>query len=58
MSTSTQLDNIRLMSIRGNVAINYDRGLFTVDNMAQGFSLYTLEDMQFLCEYLTGRPTK
>ena len=46
------------MNIRGNVAINYDRGLFAVDNMAQGFSLYTLEDMQFLHEYPTGRPMK
>ena len=58
MSTSTQLDSIRLMNIRGNVAINYDRGLFAVDNMAQGFSLYTLEDMRFLHKYPTGRPTK
>ena len=26
--------------------------------MAQGPSLYMLEDMQFLCEYPTGKPTK
>ena len=46
------------MNIRANVAINHDRGLFTVDNVTQGFSLYSLEDMQFLHEYPTGRPTK
>ena len=40
------------------MAINYDQGLFAIDNVAQGFSLYTLEDMQFLREYLTGKPTK
>ena len=40
------------------MAINYDRGLFAVDNVAQGFSLYTLEDTWFLHEYPTGRPTK
>ena len=40
------------------MAINYDQGLFAIDNMAQGFSLYTLEDMQFLHEYLTDKLTK
>ena len=40
------------------MAINYDQGLFAIDNVAQGFSLYTLEDMQFLREYPTGKPTK
>ena len=40
------------------MAINYDQGLFAIDNVAQGFSLYMLEDMQFLHEYLTGKLTK
>ena len=40
------------------MAINYDRGLFAVDNVAQGFSLYTLEDTRFLHKYPTGRLTK
>ena len=40
------------------MAISYDQGLFAIDNVAQGFLLYTLEDMQFLREYPTGKPTK
>ena len=40
------------------MAINYDCGNFTMDNVTEGFSLYLLEDMKFLCEYPTGKPTK
>ena len=46
------------MHIRVNVAINYDRGNFAMDNVTEGFSLYLLEDMKFLHEYPTGKPTK
>ena len=40
------------------MAINYDRGNFAVDNVTEGFSLYSLEDMKFLREYPTGKPMK
>ena len=40
------------------MAINYDRGNFAVDNVTLGFSLYSLEDMKFLREYPTGKPTR
>ena len=40
------------------MAINYDRGNFIVNNVTEGFSLYLLEDMRFLREYPTGKPTK
>ena len=40
------------------MAINYDHGNFAMDNVTEGFSLYSLEDMKFLCEYPTGKPTK
>ena len=46
------------MHIRVNVAINYDRGNFTMDNVTERFSLYSLEDMKFLRKYPTGKPTK
>ena len=40
------------------MAINYDCGNFAMDNVTKGFSLYSLEDMKFLHEYPTGKPTK
>ena len=40
------------------MAINYDHGKFAVDNVTEGFSLYSLEDMKFLRKYPTGKPTK
>ena len=46
------------MHIRANVAINYDHGNFAMDNVTEWFSLYSLEDMKFLCKYPTGKPMK
>ena len=40
------------------MAINYDCGNFTMDNVTKGFSLYSLEDMKFLRKYPTGKPMK
>lgn len=40
------------------MAINHDRGYFSVDNVNNGFSLYLLEDAKFVREYPTGPPTK
>lgn len=46
------------MHIRANVAINHDRGLFAVDNVTQGFSLYSLKDMKFQRECTVGEPKR
>ena len=40
------------------MAINYDCGNFAMDNVTKGYPLYSLEDMKFLHEYPTGKPTK
>jgi hypothetical protein len=49
---------MRLTSLRANVTIDHDHDYFAVDNVNQGFSLYSLEDMRFLHEYPTGQPTR
>lgn len=40
------------------MAVSHDRGLFAVDNVTQGFSLYSLKDIKFQRECTTGKPKK
>lgn len=52
------LTALKLTHIRANVAIDHNHGYFAVDNVNKGFSLYSLEDMEFLREFSTGSPTR
>ena len=55
---TSHLENLTMRHVRTNVAINHDHSYFTIDNMNQGFSLNSLEDMRFLHKYPMGQPTR
>lgn len=47
-----------LMRISGNVAINYRRGHFIIDNTVDGFTVLELGDKKFVRSLSTGIPSK
>lgn len=55
---SRPLDFSHLLFCRGNTAVDIERNICVVDNVARGFNIYTLDTGSFVRTLEVGLPTK